>query len=601
MSGTGTKIGIKNSYDNSEMEYRAPMSAAVKPTQFKSGKEEGKTNTCLQEMSSINKYYMNLGESLEQNRRLDIKNSSSIPVHIIFTNNSLIETKQWKNKIANFGVNNMAILSSQDTKTKGEIDSLINTGDDTGRTVNYIMCCANKVRMNDIEWIIKQYMKKHIKYVFNLFLDEFDKLPMYVTLVKAIQKCPNVANIVAISATAYSTWFKMFYDLGYSQVPLLTKIEDSSEYRRIKDHRLFYTDLIRIEDPVKNFLYILENPGKICYDADNIQIRIPDLKSESGKIFFVPGTFYTSSHDEICEIAHALEWNCLILNGKKKGFYYPDESFITIKEYRKKNEDMFSEYTSPMSIAQKMYNDPSLNLKNTNLVITGFNCIERGVTFNVPTFQFHTAIFSEYHYRDGSKEKESIIQLAGRATGWKEFVPTMNILAPKYLIDEVSDSQDELIAFLKGEPSHITYADMMGDKNAIPIRIEFLNDTLVKSVEAETNKLKKLAIIVKGINDGDIEYADENRVGDFMESKNDQIIINPAYKLKTIRSCKEGNKVENYRFDAYMSAHDECRGYGQSNNAGEFSIDINFVDHVKNTVAINRGIGFISYAPIETE
>jgi hypothetical protein len=583
------------------MEYRAPMSAAVKPTQFKSGNEEGKTNTCLQEMNSINKYYMNLGKTLEQNSRLDNKNSSSIPIHIIFTNNSLIETKQWKNKIANFGVNNMAILSSQDTKTKGEIDSLINTGDDSGRTINYIMCCANKVRMNDIEWIIRQYSKKHTKYVFNLFLDEFDKLPMYVVLIKAIQKLKNVANIVAISATAYSAWFNMFHELGYSQVPLLTKIEDSSDYRRIKDHRLFYTDMIRIEDPVKNFLYILENPGEVCYHVENIRITIPDLKAETGKIFFVPGTFYTSSHDEICEIAHALGWNCLILNGKKKGYYYPDGDPLTIKEYRTKNAHLFEEYTSPMSIAQTMYNDASLRLKNTNLVITGFNCVERGVTFNVPNFQFHTAIFSEYHYREDSKAKESIIQLAGRATGWKEFVPTMNILAPKYLIDEVSDSQDELINFLKGEPSHITYADMMGDKNAVPIRIEFLNDEVLKAVENEGNKAKRLGMIVKGINDGDIEYTDENRDGDFMKTKNDQLIINPLYKLKTIRSCKEGNKVENYRFDAYISAYEECRGYGQSNNSGEFSIDINFVDHVKNTVSIDRGLGFISYAPIETE
>ena len=70
--------------------YKAPMSAAVKPTQFKSGNEEGKTNTCLQEMSRINKYFMDLGKTLEQNLSLVAEAKKKIPVHIIFTNNSLI-------------------------------------------------------------------------------------------------------------------------------------------------------------------------------------------------------------------------------------------------------------------------------------------------------------------------------------------------------------------------------------------------------------------------------------------------------------------------------------------------------------------------------
>jgi hypothetical protein len=59
--------------------------------------------------------------------------------------------------------------------------------------------------------------------------------------------------------------------------------------------------------------------------------------------------------------------------------------------------------------------------------------------------------------------------------------------------------------------------------------------------------------------------------------------------------------VENYRFDAYISAHDQGRGYGQSNQAGEFSLDINFVTHVKSGVTVARGIGFISYAYLEVD
>lgn len=575
--------------------YRAPLSAAVKPTQFKSGAEEGKTNTCLQEMNKINKYFMDLGETMDQNLGLDADSRKKKPVHIIFTNNSLIETKQWKNKVANFGVNTMAILSSQDTKTKGEIDSLILTGDDSGRCVNYIMCCANRVRMDNIIWIIKQYLKKHKKYVFNIFLDEFDKMGIYTDFVKAIQSCLNVLNIVAISATPYASWNKMLDTLGYNYVPLLTKIEDSSDYRRISDHRLTYINDIKIDHPVANFRYILENAGEVCYKIEEIEHVIPDLKALVGKIFFVPGTFRVESHDDICEIANLLGWNCLILNGKKKGFYYPDLSYVTIKDYRAARS--FPDHTSIMSIAHTMYNDPALNLKAANLVITGFNCIERGVTFNVPDFQFHTAIFSPYHFREGSKEKESIIQLAGRATGWKEFVPPISILAPKYLLDEVSESQDRLIAFLKTAPTHITYADMMGDKNAIPIRLDFRDAAHLLKIEGEKNKVRRLEMIREGIAKGLVQYTNPNK--NTPQHEPFRATLEGAYELKTIRSCKEGTKAENYRFDAYISAHDCGRGYGQSNQAGEFSIDINFLAHTKNGVQIPRGVGFISYAYLD--
>ena len=575
--------------------YKAPMSAAVKPTQFKSGNEEGKTNTCLQEMSRINKYFMDLGKTLEQNLSLVADVKKKIPVHIIFTNNSLIETKQWKNKVANFGVNTMAILSSQDTKTKGEIDSLIVTGDDSGRCVNYIMCCANGVRVRDITWIIKQYSRKHPRYIFNIFLDEFDKMPIYATFIKAIQGYENVRNIVAISATPYASWFATLLDLGYTYVPLLTKIEDSTDYRQISDHRLIYTNDIQIENPVANFQHILDNPGKVCYDVDGVQMKIPDLKAEKGKIFFVPGTWRVDSHDDICAIAKKMGWNCLVLNGKKKGFYYPDDTYVTMKDYRARRA--FPEHTSIMAVAHAMYNDPGLKLKEVNLVITGFNCVERGVTFNVPDFQFHTAIFSPYHFKEGSEAKESIIQLAGRATGWKEFVPTMNILAPKYLLDEVVESQDNLIRFLKESPTHITYADMMGDKNAIPIRLDFLDADLLAYLEGESNKLKRLEAIRAGIQKGLVQYTNPNR--ESTDSWAFTAELGGKYALKTIRSCKEGNKAENYRFDAYISAHNEGRGYGQSNQEGEYSIDINFLAHTKNGVAIPRGIGFISYAYLE--
>jgi hypothetical protein len=150
---------------------------------------------------------------------------------------------------------------------------------------------------------------------------------------------------------------------------------------------------------------------------------------------------------------------------------------------------------------------------------------------------------------------------------------------------------------LKESPTHITYADMMGDKNAIPIRLDFLDADLVGYLEAESNKLKRLEAIRAGIQKGLVQYTNPNREG--VDSWPFTTDLAGKYVLKTIRSCKEGNKVENYRFDAYISAHNEGRGYGQSNQAGDFSIDINFLTHTRAGVEIPRGVGFISYAYLE--
>jgi len=577
----------------SKAPYNAPLCAAIKPTQFKSGDEEGKTNTCLKEMKKMNKYFMSLGENISTSIKMNKTSKKKIPIHIIFTNNSLIETKQWKNKVANFGVNTMAILSSDDIKTKREISSLIQDGDEEGRKVNYIMCCAHSVRLEDIKWLIKTYHKDNRDYVFDIYFDEFDKLQIFVDFINIVKRYENVYNLTAISATPYKEWFKLLHKCGYDYVSCVTDIEDSSEYRRIKDHELIYTDtLSTFISPVAHFNHIINNPGTVSYEDEEFSHKLPDIKSLSGKIIFVPGEYYISTHDEIKDIAIENNWNCLVLNGKHKTVYFADGKFVTISSYRKSYPDKFNEYDGIMNIVREMYKDPILKLKEKNLIITGFNCVERGVTFNTPDFQFYAAIFAPYHYKEGSSQKESIIQLAGRTTGWDKFVPTMKILAPKYLIDEVSKSQDALIEFLKLKPDFISYADMISDGNAIPIYINISEFNLIQ-LEGTKGNSKKLEIIKKGIERGEIQFSNSNR--DYPTKLRFDTGFN-NYTLKTIRSCTEDTNYENYRFDKYIESYDTGHGYGQSNKEGEFSIDINYKDHIKNGVKILRGIGFISYA-----
>jgi hypothetical protein len=573
--------------------YQAPMSAVAKPTQFMSGNEQGKTNTCLAEMSELNKYFMNLGKSVDT--AAAIEGIKKTIIHIIFSNNNLIETKQWNNKIANFGVDNVAILSSQDIRTKREVSSLIHDGYDDGGKINYIVCCANSVRLEDIKWLIRTYARDHKDYMFSLYFDEFDALPIYVAFINIIKYFDNVYSMYAISATTYEKWFKLLAQCGYKDIPIITKIEDPSGYRRIRDHDLIYTDKISCHiSPVSNFKFILDNPGHVCYDSNGIIHAIPDFKSITGKIIFVPAEVEISTHDAIKDLAFGIKSNVLMINGQIKAYLYPDGRKEDIKDY-KKNHSEIPEHAGILDVARIMYADPKLGLKNTNLVITGYKCIERGATFNLPGFQFYAAIFAPYHLKEGSKAVEDIVQLAGRASGGKDNVPPMFIVAPKYLIDEVCDRQDDMIKFLMSNPDRIMYADMIKDPNAIPIRLDFDESVLNILETKKLSKNKKLEIVLDGIKSGKVKFTNLNRKSDI-----ERINFNPLkqleYTLKTVRICDKNTDPKNYRFDNFLKHHDMSSGYGQSNKEGEFSIDINLIEHKKGVIMIPRGIGFISYA-----
>lgn len=585
-----------------------PIVAVVKPTQFSSKGEQGKTNTSLHEMERMNKFYMNFGEEDDKRLELSLDKKKKKIIHIIITNNSLLETKQWNNKVASFGVNTMAIFSSVDVKTRGDISSLIHDGDDKGKKINYLMACANSTRIEDIKWLIRRYAQDHPDYMFNIFLDEFDKLPIYVQLINSIKTLKNIHMIYAISATPYYKWFKMLSTCGYEYIPIITHIENDSEYRKISDHRLIYSDETTKKDPAENFKYILENPGKTCYTSldKKIIIKLPDLSKNTGKIIFVPAEHKIVTHLDVAKIALDSGKNVLILNGENKGFFLSENSdhdmekikLHSIESYKKekiKTDSTFNSYDSPMTIARKMYQDKSLKLNEKDLVLTGFNCVERGVTFCLPGFQFHTAIFSSYHYTEGSKEKESIVQLAGRATGASENVAVMNIISPKYLIDEVAACQDNLINFLKTNPNILKYHDMMSDGNAIPIRMD-IDEEIILQIENQTCKKKKSKIIYDGIISSKIRITDMNTYSNMTTAEFLKHMFK-EYDLKTVRMVTAETNEKNYRLDTFSEANMKGRGAGQGNVEGSFCIDISCKNYVIREIEIKRGLGFITFKP----
>jgi hypothetical protein len=438
--------------------------------------------------------------------------------------------------------------------------------------------------------------------------------------------------MTGITATPYKKFWELMHECGYHELDIVGTLPAADDYRTFRDHNLQYTDGITIKSPASHFKYLLENPGKEMArmkqgDEEKI-FSIPDLRTNTGSILFVPGESARKTHQAICKIALENGKNCLVINGKTKAFFKPGMSEmgkgIDIRTYRKEKlkelafkiahlasrgestrdvelERKTLENLPSMDLAVAMYNSPELNLKDTDLVITGFYCVERGVTINRPNFQFRYMILSPYHYKEGSSEIESIIQISGRSFGNKEWVPAgITILSPKYILDEVQTQIDNFIKFLHEKPQSIQYADIYRETNGIPILFKVNDSELLdklRQMDRMTDKTKPkfMKLFMDGVNSGKITMDDPNH-GD----KHREPFSLQHYSFEGKRYLQEESKAKNYRFPQFYEHYIKRKVYGQSVvEKGGFTIDLTFIPiTMEDDKVLEAGTGFISFAYI---
>ena len=92
---------------------------------------------------------------------------------------------------------------------------------------------------------------------------------------------------------------------------------------------------------------------------------------------------------------------------------------------------------------------------SASLAITGYLCIERGITFCTHGFNFTDLIVSHCHTRNLA----SLIQLLGRANGGKEYVQIMNIWAHTDVIRQANERIATLNELLARDPEEFRERD----------------------------------------------------------------------------------------------------------------------------------------------
>jgi len=589
-----------------------------RPPQF----PQGKTATAIDEMAL---WFLDRGQ-IASTHILESKQKFKRIVHLIFVNNNLIEGEQWNDRLMSRGIQKMRIFSSKsDVTDTANLQRLIVEGEhdaicDTYMPIDYVMMCTHPTRLSNIggdgDAMLKRMERFHPDIGFVLWFDEIDRFPKLLTeYIKKFQKFSNVTMMTGITATPYDKFWSIMHECGYYDIELVGELPDPKDYRTIKDHNLLYTDAINIKSPVKNFRHLLEHPGEVMYNKDDLQLRVPNLDHNHTAIMFVPGESRCSTHIAIKDIAVEFKKNALVINGKVKGFFLAGRTnvvngytpHISIRDYKKEQiahkrscpflKKPFSQMTD-MDVAVSMYNDRLLGLKDKDLVITGFNCVERGVTFNRPNFQFGFVVFSGYHYQEGSAEIESIIQLAGRAFGNKDWVPTITILSPKPVLDIVEKNIQNFITFLRTNPKRIQYADIYRETNGIPIMIRIIDAVLLQRIGSlgkmkDKNRKELMGLLVDGVASGNIIIVDHNHPDKIRK----QFSLS-GYELTGLRKLEAIEKAKNYRFPEFYDHHMSRKVYGQTvKNRGEFTIDLTMIPlTLKDDTILERGTGFISFA-----
>lgn len=611
-----------------------PFRLIARPPQF----PDGKTKTAITEMENMMKWFMDEGNIRQRILVTTAKQRGyKRIVHLVFTNNSLIESDQWRDRMITRGVQNLRIFSSKsDVSTKEQLKQLITEGDYNVMTdqyvqTDYVLMCTHPVRLMDFskrgEGILSRIKNFNKDIGFMLWFDEIDKAKeLLKTHIPIFKEVGNVIAMTGITATPYCRFWELMHECGYTELDLIGTLPAATDYRSFKDHNLQYTDNINIKSPAKHFQYLMENPGELMAkikdkDGGVRSFHVPaNLADNKGRIFFVPGEITKKSHLEIKDIANKYEKNTFVINGTHKAFFKADGSepidVRTVKRARLRelqnqikdaeNESKASslkklyeteDSKAIMDIAIEIYNDPAFGLCNQDLVITGFYCVERGVTFNRPNFQFNFVIMSPYHYTERSEEIESIIQLSGRAFGNKAWVPKgITILAPKYMLDEVEQNVNNLIKFLHEKHDTIQYADIYREINGIPIHFTITNKTILSEISnfgRLTDKKKFMSILKKALENGHILLDDKNKV--------DSVRLPfsfDKYNIDTKRILTDIKKAKNYRFPQFMDHYTRRVAYGQSiQDKGKFTMDLTMVNiELEDGEKIEAGTGFISFS-----
>jgi len=422
-------------------------------------------------------------------------------ISIIVSNNSLLETQQWRYRAMDELDSDLKVqVLSSKTRRKDKdgniigyknmdsfITELISAKSIEDIPSILIMCCHKKRILDDLIKLFDIFVGQScfINYSDIKFFLNFDEpdanLGIAGKFISRINEYRSIMDgIMFITATPTDKFWKVLEKNNILKLLNINANKDLSEYN--------------YEEYVNNYRQIRDHNYIECnYDTSNPLEYIKFIyehgliDTSMRKIVFAPAHICTEkenvgSHEEVRHFFNENDYCVFLSNGKFKGFCYPEGNRITLKDYKNKYR-----------IDGELYKVLTHWYENNimNLAITGYWTIERGVTFCTEGFNFTDIIVSLFH----SNQLNRLVQLVGRATGDKKYCDKMNLICPRSIYDKVNYIVDKTIQLKRNNPIEYNKHDfsiinMSADKRStIPIIVDISKEETLKIEGYTKNKL----------------------------------------------------------------------------------------------------------------
>ena len=408
-------------------------------------------------------------------------------IQIIITNKSLGETKQWKirtkNKMDQHENIEVAILSSGKKSEYKYIDKFMDKimeAETRNELPNILIVCFHKKRIDDILKLFKifcgrTHMIEKEKLKFHISFDEPDaNIGLCSKLLMEYREYSNILlGIEFITATPYKEFWKM---LKKNKIFELINPHSSTKYEQPDNYLKSYDEYL------ENYFQIKEHKHLICnYSTRNPLEYIEhvfenknnpyiDMNDSIRKIIFSPAHLFTEkegvgSHEEVVNFYIEKGFTVFLSNGYFKGFIDSNDERITLDEFN-------LQHNINGELRDSLRKWAELN-PSTNIAITGYWTIERGITFQTNGFNFTHAIISNYHKQLLNK----LLQLIGRITGNKAYIKqSCNLICPQNIIDTVNTLVNKTIELRQINAETYNATDFSDNPSCIPVKLTFVDD-----------------------------------------------------------------------------------------------------------------------------
>ena len=393
---------------------------------------------------------------------------------VVFTNNNLLETKNWKlrlnRKTENMNIFSLSSKRDSDFNNLPQIESKLLRAKSANDLPDIITMCTHGSRTDDIYNLITTLQNSNLDFsrigikqiTLTLMFDEADKnIKLITEFIKEFNTFMattvnyTVRDIHFITATACIPFLKKLKRVNIRTLKNINKMIENSgrinisheellkDYRKLADHTH--------RSDIDNMTLSTVAYAKIV--LNKILIEREQSGDTTQRIIFAPAEMEISSHNSMCQVFTEKKFSVLILNSEKqnnsvaKGFINADGSYVSLDDFNARHNisgeiyDTLAKWTEINS--------------TTDLAITGYLNVERGVTFNSIGFNFTDMIVSAYHL----KNLASLIQIIGRANGGVEYVKIMNIWAPKHVINEANEFIEMMNELHARDPEEYNEAD----------------------------------------------------------------------------------------------------------------------------------------------